>query len=41
MHMRKMNEELRNKGYLVIPGKIPTKYAEEKFYGVDFEIEEG
>ena len=26
--------ELKEKGYRVISGKVPTKYFEEKFYGM-------
>ena len=29
-----MNSELKEKGYRVISGKVPTKYFEEKFYGM-------
>jgi len=28
------NNELKEKGYHVISGKVPTKYFEEKFYGM-------
>ena len=28
------NEELKEKGYRTICGKVPTKYFEEKFYGL-------
>ena len=31
------NEELKAKGYITIPGKIPTAYFEEKVYGVHAE----
>ena len=30
----KENEELKAKGYRTICGKVPTKYFEEKFYGL-------
>ncbi|MBQ8133314.1 MAG: hypothetical protein IJ192_02720 [Clostridia bacterium] len=30
---REMNEELAKQGYIVIAGKIPKKYLEEKYYG--------
>lgn len=33
--LREMNAQLRNKGYLTIPGKIPTEYFREKWYGSD------
>lgn len=32
--IRGLNEELRAKGYRTICGKVPTKYFEEKFYGL-------
>ena len=31
---RGLNNELKEKGYRVISGKVPTKYFEEKFYGM-------
>lgn len=30
-----LNEELKEKGYRTICGKVPTKYFEEKFYGLN------
>lgn len=32
--IKQMNEELHAKGFITIPGKVATKYFEEKFYGV-------
>ncbi|MGN0383091.1 MAG: ICEBs1 excisionase [Eubacterium sp.] len=32
--IRGLNNELKEKGYRVILGKVPTKYFEEKFYGL-------
>lgn len=32
--LRQMNEELKAKGFITIPGKVPTAYFEEKIYGV-------
>lgn len=32
--IRQLNEELSAKGYIVIPGKVPTAFFEEKCYGV-------
>lgn len=32
--IRKMNDELKARGCITIAGKIPTKYFEEKFFGV-------
>lgn len=31
--VRELNEELTKKGYIVIAGKIPKKFFEEKYYG--------
>lgn len=33
--LREMNEELEQKGYLVIKGKIPVEYFKEKWYGAE------
>ncbi len=32
--IRTLNRELRSKGYIVIAGKLPIKYFEEKYYGL-------
>lgn len=32
--IKKMNAELEKRDCITIPGKIPTKYFEEKFFGV-------
>ena len=32
--IREMNHDLRQKGYLAISGKVPTRYFEEKWYGM-------
>ena len=32
--MRQLNNELKEKGYAVIGGKISRKYFEERFYGM-------
>ena len=32
--IRGLNEELKAKGFRTICGKVPTKYFEEKFYGL-------
>lgn len=32
--IKKMNAELKKRDCITIPGKIPTKYFEEKFFGV-------
>lgn len=31
--LREMNEELSNKGYLTIAGKVSAQYFKEKWYG--------
>ncbi len=32
--VRELNEELKNKGFITIAGKVSRKYFEEKFYGL-------
>ena len=32
--IRQMNEELKEKGFMVISGKVSRQYYEEKFYGI-------
>ena len=32
--VREMNEELKQKGILTIPGRVSRRYFEEKFYGL-------
>lgn len=32
--IRKLNKELEKKGFIVIAGKLPIKYFEEKYYGL-------
>ena len=32
--VREMNEELKKKGFLTIPGRGGGRYFEEKFYGL-------
>ena len=34
LNIRGLNEELKEKGYRTICGKVPTRYFEEKFYGL-------
>nr|WP_202017141.1 DNA-binding protein [Blautia obeum] len=31
--IREMNQELKEQGYLIISGKIPTAYFAKKYYG--------
>lgn len=30
--IRKMNEELKQQGYIIVPGRISKRYFEEKVY---------
>ena len=32
--LRELNSELKERGFITIPGKIPTTFFEEKVYGV-------
>lgn len=32
--IKQMNEELSQKGYLIVRGKIPVAYVQERFFGV-------
>lgn len=32
--IRIMNEELREKGFLTVQGKVPAAYMQERFYGM-------
>lgn len=32
--IRELNEQLKKKGYIIIPGKISQKYFREKVYGM-------
>lgn len=32
--VREMNEELKQKGFFTIPGRVSRRYFEEKFYGL-------
>lgn len=36
---RTLNEELKQKGYMVIPGRVSRHYFNERFYGIN--VEEG
>lgn len=33
-YIRVMNDELQEKGFLVVRGKVPRAYVEERFFGV-------
>jgi sugar-specific transcriptional regulator TrmB len=32
--IKKLNKELEEKGFIVISGKLPIKYFQEKYYGL-------
>lgn len=32
--VREMSEELKQKGFITIPGRVSRRYFEEKFYGL-------
>ena len=32
--IHELNEELQQNGYRIIAGKVPAKYFEEKYYGL-------
>lgn len=32
--IRQMNDELKGRGFLVVRGKVPAAYVEERFFGV-------
>lgn len=32
--VRQLNDELKNKGFMIIAGKVSRVYYEEKFYGL-------
>ena len=33
--IHRMNEELKKQGYLVISGKLPRKYFEKRWFGLE------
>lgn len=33
--IRSLNKDLAEQGYIVIAGKVPSKYFKEKYYGCD------
>jgi len=37
--VRSLNEELKQKGYMAIPGRVSRYYFNERFYGMN--VEEG
>lgn len=32
--IRQMNDELKRKGFLVVRGKVPVAYVQERFFGM-------
>lgn len=32
--IKQMNDELKGKGFLVVRGKVPAAYVQERFFGV-------
>ena len=32
--IRTMNDELKSKGFLVVRGRVPAMYVQERFFGV-------
>ena len=38
--IRKLNDELEEKGFITIAGRVSKKYFREKFYGIKQEIME-
>lgn len=39
-YIRTMNSELQEKGFLVVRGKVPKAYVEERFFGLKQEAQE-
>lgn len=33
-YIKQMNDELKEKGFLTVRGKIPVAYAQQRFFGV-------
>lgn len=33
--IRSLNQKLSSKGYITVPGKVSSKYFEERVYGVE------
>lgn len=36
--IKQMNEELQKQGYLIVRGKIPVAYVNERFFGMSKEV---
>lgn len=39
--IKELNDQLKEKGYITIPGKVSRKYFEEKYYGYGDMYQEG
>ena len=39
--IKQMNQELTEKGYITISGKVPRAYVEARFFGIEAEKEVG
>ena len=39
--VREMNDELKKKGFITIPGRISRQYFKDKFYGLSKTSQEG
>lgn len=39
--IKELNDQLKEKGYITIPGKVSRKYFEEKYYGYGDMRQEG
>ncbi len=39
--VRDLNEELKQKGFMVIPGRVSRQYFNERFYGIHNQDTEG
>ena len=37
-YIKQMNEELQKKGFLVVRGKVPVAYVQERFFGINEEV---
>lgn len=39
--IKQMNDELKKKGFLVLRGKVPVAYVQERFFGIKTVTQEG
>lgn len=39
--IKKLNQELSNKGFIIIAGRVSRKYFEERIYGITEELKGG